>query len=252
MSDPGREASRSRETGLIVFLVILVSLLCGLSPAFRSPALLLDQSRYWVEIGILSAAMFGVVLAGGIDLSVGSVLALCGVAIARLHFDGGLPAGVAVVIGLLLGTVAGTLNGLVIVLGRIPDLVVTLATLVIFRGLAQLVGQNRVHANFPAGYRWLGDGSVLGLVPVQWVVLLLLWSAALWLYHRTRFGRLVFATGASRVAARNAGVPVGMVSDARANSLCTRGQNVNRVQPVVARVIIIIRTPQNRINVVQR
>jgi rhamnose transport system permease protein len=199
---------RAREAGLALLLVAVFAFFAIRVPAFRSPGDMLDQSRYWVEIGLLSGAVFAVILAGGIDLSVGSIMALCGVAIARLHFEAGLPAWLAAAAGLAIGAAAGTLNGVIIAFGRIPDLVATLATLIIYRGLAHLAAANRVHSGFPDWYRWLGEGSVLGVMPAQWALLLAFWAALLVLLERTRFGRRVAAIGASRDAARAAGVPV--------------------------------------------
>ncbi len=198
----------TREVGLGAIWVLLLLLFGILSPEFRHPSTFLDQSRFWVEIGILSAAMFGVVLVGGIDLSVGSVLALSGLVVVRLHAEYGFGIWPAAAVGLLLGVTAGLLNGLLVTLGRIPDLVATLATLVIFRGLAQLVAQNRVHSNLPEDFQWLGTGTLFAFLPAQWLVLLAFWSLVFLLLHRTPLGRYAAASGANAPAASIAGVPV--------------------------------------------
>jgi ribose/xylose/arabinose/galactoside ABC-type transport system permease subunit len=120
-----------------------------------------------------------------------------------------LPVPAAVAIGLLLGAAAGAINGAMIVLFRIPDLVVTLATMGIYRGLAQAVAQNQVYSNLPPSFRFFGQESLAGVVPLQWLILLAAWSAAFVILHRMRLGRYVYAVGSSPPAARFARVPAG-------------------------------------------
>ncbi len=198
-----------RESCLLAALVLLTAGFSALSSQFRSPAALLDQSRYFTEVGILAPFALLVIVSGGIDLSIASVLALSGVTMVRLHAEGGLPMGWAALLGLAVGAAAGALNGALIVLARIPDLVVTLATMGIYRGLAQAVAQNRVHSNLPPSYRFLGEGLIAGAVPVQWALLLASWAAAFVLLHRTLLGRYVYAVGSSPPAARFARLPAG-------------------------------------------
>jgi ribose/xylose/arabinose/galactoside ABC-type transport system permease subunit len=196
-----------RQRALLAGLAGLLGVFALLSPEFRSPSLLLDQGRYWVEVGIIAPFALLVIVAGGIDLSVASIVALAGVAIVRLHAEGGIPVGWAAAAGLGLAACAGALNGVLIVAARVPDLVVTLATMAIYRGLAQAVAQGRVHSSLPGGYRFLGEGTLLGWLPVPWLILLAAWSAAFVLLHRARLGRCAFAIGSSPLAARFAGVP---------------------------------------------
>jgi len=196
-----------RQTFLLAALLAEVALFSAISPEFRSPDVLLDQSRFWVEIGILAPFTMMVIVARGIDLSVASILALTGVSIVRLHAEAGVPIAWAALLGLCLGAVAGALNGALIVAARIPDLVVTLATMAIYRGLAQAVAQSRVYSNLPAGYRWLGEGFLFGVLPAPWAVLVVSWVVAYLLLHHSTIGRFIFAVGASPRAARLAGVP---------------------------------------------
>jgi rhamnose transport system permease protein len=196
-----------RETALaLVLLCVVVGFGAG-SPEFRNPVTLLDQSRYWIEIGIMAPAMLLLILIRGIDLSVASTLALCGVTIVRLNAEAGVPIGVAALIGLGVGALAGLVNGLLATFARIPDLVVTLATMVIYRGLAQVVLQNRVYSNLPEGYRYIGEQALFGIVPVQWIVMLGAWAAFAVVLHCTSSGRYAYAMGASPLAARFAAVP---------------------------------------------
>jgi ribose/xylose/arabinose/galactoside ABC-type transport system permease subunit len=197
-----------RQVALLVALAVTAAVFAAASPQFRSLVVLLDQSRYWCEIGILAPFALLVIVSGGIDLSAASILALCGVTIVRLHAEAGLPIAIAALVGLVLGAAAGAVNGVLIAVARIPDLVVTLATMAIYRGFAQAVAQNRVHSNLPAGYRFLGEGTLGGWMPAPWLIVLGVWVAAFIILHRARLGRHAFAIGASAPAARYAGVPV--------------------------------------------
>jgi rhamnose transport system permease protein len=197
----------SRQTVLLIAVMLVLVGFSITTPRFRDPSACLEQSANWVEIGILAPFACLVIVAGGIDLSVGSILALCGVTMVRLHVEGGVPMGLAALAGLLLGTLAGAVNGLIIVGARIPDLVVTLATMAIFRGLAQAVARNRVYSNLPESYRFLGEGLFLG-IPVQWIVLAGTWALVFIILHRSTLGRFLYAMGSSHEAARLARVPV--------------------------------------------
>ncbi|MBN1444015.1 MAG: ABC transporter permease [Planctomycetes bacterium] len=200
----------SRQTVLLAAALVLAAFFAVISEEFRSPSVLLDQSCNWVEVGILAPAMLVVILIGGIDLSVASILALVGVSIVRLHAEAGLPIWFAAAAGLAIGAAAGALNGWIMVAARIPDLVVTLATMAIYRGLAQAVAQNRVHSGLPESYRFLGDGLVAG-VPAQWLVLIAVWAVLYTAVHHGRFGRTIYGTGSSERAARLARVPTARV-----------------------------------------
>ncbi len=197
-----------RETSLACVLAVVYIVFSFLSHPFSDPVTLLDQSRYWIEIGIMAPAMMLLVMVRGIDLSVASTLALCGVVTVRLTAETGLPWPAAAVAGLFLGLLAGMVNGLLGAFARIPDLIVTLATMVIFRGFAQLASQNRVYSNLPEGYRFLGEGTILGGLPVQWAVMLGIWAMLLLFLHFSRFGRYCFAIGSNPVAAVYAALPV--------------------------------------------
>ncbi len=196
-----------REIALLAAVVLLWGIFAAAIPPLRSAEVILDQSRFWIEAGLLAVGMLPAILIGGIDLSCASILALSGVTIVRLHAEAGFPIGWAAASGLAIGAATGALNGALMVFARIPDLVVTLATMAIYRGLAQVVSQNRVHSNLPESFLYLGEGLLPGGVPVQWAVLVAGWLAIFVLLHGTRFGRRTYALGSSPAAARFALVP---------------------------------------------
>ena len=162
--------------------------------------------RPWAELGVLSLGMTAVILTGGIDLSIGSIVTLSGAVLGYLWQVMGWPMGVAASVALLTGTLAGALNGLAISWGLSP-LVTTLASMALYSGLAMaLLEQSRI-TGFPPGFLALGNGSVAGL-PSQVCLLLVAAASLAVLVHATRFGRYLFSLGDQRKSAEFAGVPV--------------------------------------------
>jgi rhamnose transport system permease protein len=165
--------------------------------------------RLSVEIGLLAVALTPVITSGGIDLSVGSLMGLSAVVFGMLWRDAGLPIVAAAALTLLLGALAGSVNGLLITLGRIPPLIVTLGSFSLFRGLAEgLTGGVENYTNFPGPFLFLGQGYSIGGIPTQ-VPIFVLVAAAFWvLLHRTTVGRGLSAIGFSPGGSRYAGLPV--------------------------------------------
>jgi ribose/xylose/arabinose/galactoside ABC-type transport system permease subunit len=172
------------------------------------PTAVLDMWRPWGEIGVLATAMTAVILAGGIDLSVGSIIALASVTFGQC-WQAGSPLPLAIAAAIVAGFAAGGLNGTLVVLGIAP-LVATLATMALYAGLAMALSQGERIAGLPAALTTLGQGSWLG-VPNQFVLLMVAGFVALVTVHHTRFGRYLYAIGDSPLAAEFAAVPVRMV-----------------------------------------
>jgi len=167
-----------------------------------------DILRHSVEIGLLALAMTPIILAGGIDLSVGSMLGLCAICFGKLWRDGGLPIPLAILCTLCLGAAGGFLNGALITWLRLPPLIVTLGTYSLFRGLAEAITHGvDSFTNFPSWFLFLGQERFAGL-PAQAPIFLLL-AIGIWLIvHRTTLGRSFRAIGFSPEGARYAGIPV--------------------------------------------
>jgi rhamnose transport system permease protein len=152
--------------------------------------------------------MTPVILTGGIDLSVGSLLGLCAILFGKLWRDAHLPIPAAVACTLVIGGLAGGLNASLITLLRLPPLIVTLGTYSLFRGLAEAITHGvDTFTNFPAGFLFIGQERWLGIpaqAPVFIVVAVVVWL----LVHRTTFGRSFRAIGFSPEGTRYAGIPV--------------------------------------------
>jgi rhamnose transport system permease protein len=170
----------------------------------------LEILRLSVEIGLLALALTPVIVGGGIDLSVGSLMGLSAVLFGKLWRDLGLSVAVAAPLTLLLGAMAGSLNGFLVTRLRIPALIVTLGSFSLFRGLAEgWTGGVDNFTNFPTAFLFLGQGYLPGAIPSQLPVFLIA-AAGFWiLLHRTTIGRAWFAIGFSPEGARYSGLPVG-------------------------------------------
>jgi ribose transport system permease protein len=192
--------------GIVLGFVIVVLTLSLLSPSFLTTRNLLNLTRQTSVHGIMAVGMTFVILTGGIDLSVGSLLALCGVVCASLeHAEWPLPAVLAGT--LLLGAAAGWLNGLVITKGQVTPFVVTLGTMSVARGLAHIYTDGQPISSFGAPFRWIGSGEIQH-VPVPVVLFLATVACAAFVLQHTVLGRYTYAIGSNEVATRLTGVAV--------------------------------------------
>ena len=203
-----RDTLFRHETVLAVVLVLEWFYFSSVGPRFGSLDNNFDILRHTVEIGLLALVMTPVILTGGIDLSVGSLLGLCAITFGKLWRDAGLPIPVAVACTLALGALAGLLNASLITRLRLPPLIVTLGTYSLFRGLAEAITRGvDTFTNFPASFLFLGQERWLGL-PAQAPVFIVA-AIGMWLLvHRTTLGRSFRAIGFSPEGARHAGIPV--------------------------------------------
>ena len=168
-----------------------------------------DTLRHSVEIGLLALVMTPIILTGGIDLSVGSLLGLCAIAFGKFWRDAGLSIPAAAACTLVLGGLAGGLNASLITVLRLPPLIVTLGTYSLFRGIAEAITHGvDTFTDFPTSFLVLGQERWLGL-PAQAPIFFVI-AVAMWLFvHRSTFGRSFRAIGFSAEGARYAGLPVG-------------------------------------------
>jgi len=167
-----------------------------------------DIMRHSAEIGLLALVMTPIILTGGIDLSVGSLLGLCAILFGKLCRDAGLALPLAAACTLLIGALAGGLNALLIARLRLPALIVTLGTYSLFRGLAEAITRGvDTFTNFPDSFLALGQKHAAGLPTQVWFFLAV--AAGVWLLvHQTTFGRSLRAIGFAPEGARFAGLAV--------------------------------------------
>ena len=200
-------------------LVILAGLsvaLAILAPEFRTPGNLTSVMYRTAVVGIIATGQTLVILTGGIDLSVGSVAALCGMFAGLLMRDAGAPVLVAILAGSMLGFLCGTANGLLVSKGRIPPFIVTLGMMMMARGATLLISKGQTIAGFPEGFAFLG-GAHGWWIPVGITIgISLSFGVSLTM---TRFGRALYAIGGNMSSARLSGINVDRMRTA-AFSLC--------------------------------
>jgi rhamnose transport system permease protein len=196
------------ETILLLVLVLEWFYFNSVGPRFGSLDNTYDILRHSVEIGLLALVMTPIILTGGIDLSVGSLLGLCAILFGKLWRDAGLSPVMAGICTLGIGALAGGLNATLITWLRLPPLIITLGTYSLFRGLAEAITHGAdTFTNFPASFLFLGQERWLG-IPAQAPIFAAVAVAVWLLVHRTTFGRSFRAIGFAPEGARYAGIPV--------------------------------------------
>ena len=155
---------------------------------------------------IVAGGMTCVIVSGGIDLAVGSIVALAGVALASV-LQQGWPVAAAVPLALGVGAACGLVNGLLVTAGRLPPFIATLGMMSVARGLALMLAEGRPISGFDEGFRAVATGR-LAMVPASVVVMLGTYAVAHLVLARTVFGRHVYAIGGNEEASRLSGVPV--------------------------------------------
>ena len=197
------------EALLIVVLLAELIIFSRTAENFATAGNALEIIRLSVELGLLALVMTPVILTGGIDLSVGSLLGLCAISFGKLWRDAGLPPALAALCTLLIGAAAGGLNAVLITRLKLPPLIVTLGSFSLFRGLAEAITRGVDNfTGFPASFLFLGQGYIFGIIPAQLPILVLA-AIGIWLLvHRTTFGRSFRAIGFSPEGTRYAGIPV--------------------------------------------
>jgi ribose/xylose/arabinose/galactoside ABC-type transport system permease subunit len=203
-----RRLTTLRVSGLIWVLILMCVAAAIMSPAFLNPFNIINVLRQIALFGIVSVGMTFVILTAGIDLSVGSILAVAAVCSA-LMLDAGEPIVLVVLAGLAVGVVMGSLNGLGITLGGVPPFIMTLGMMVMGRGLAMTIsGGHPIHFRERAeAFAWLGQGHLLGLPVPVWIFAVVT-GAAIFILRLTAFGRNIYAVGSNPEAARLSGIDV--------------------------------------------
>jgi rhamnose transport system permease protein len=194
------------EAGLLGLLIVLVLAAWQIEPVFTSRAVQVELSTHIYEMAILALPMTLIMITGGIDLSVGATMALSAVVLG-LTFEAGLPMYLTALLAVLTGTVAGALNGVFVARVRVHPLIVTLATLSAYRGIAEGVSLGRPISGFPENFTFLGAGAVAGL-PLPGVFFALAAIASGVLLTWSAFGRRLYAIGFNESACRFSGISV--------------------------------------------
>lgn len=195
----------ARRLALVIVLLILCVVFSRISLPFLTFSNFMTTSTHLAEAGIIACGMTLVIMTGGIDLSVGSMLGLCGIVLGYTWVPLGSYG--AVTVALATGLIGGALNGTLIVRGKLPPLVVTLGTMALFRGIAMAISKAQPFSEFPDSFQWVGQGTI-GEVPTQLLLWLSIAGICIVITVLTPAGRYLEAIGDSELAARYAAVPV--------------------------------------------
>jgi len=204
------------EYGAFIALALLVIVLSVIEPSFRAPSNLMNLLRQASFNGLIAFGMTLVILSDGIDLSVGSVFALSAIICAELLVSG-MPAVLAVLIALVVGTALGAISGLLVTKGRLQPFIATLITMTAYRGLAKILTDGKPISQLANSassgdffFKAMGKGSVLIAetikIPIPAIILVLAFLIVYFILNKTTFGRRIYATGSNAKCANLVGV----------------------------------------------
>ena len=210
-----RRILASRESILFYVFLAMFTAFSAFTDGFLDWFSLFERTRYWVAPGMIAVPMTFIIATAGIDLSVGSIVALCGIVLGLLYQDAQWPLWGAACAAVVAGVLAGAFNGGVSSYLNIPPLVVTLATMALFRGLAMGLSKARSFSDLPEGFRWLSQGDAFSIPageagPVYFpapLFALIVTVVIGWLVMRRSWvGRFTECIGENEVAARFAAI----------------------------------------------
>lgn len=196
------------EVILGLLLILVFAYFINITPYFLDAFNLLNTTFTFTEKAVMALPMIFIIMAGDIDISVASIIALSSFAMGYASVNGAGTVSL-VVIGLLVGLAAGLLNGLFVTKVGMPAIAVTLATQSIFRGIPQAVLGDQAYTQYPASFAYFGQGYVGDtFIPFSLVFFLVVALIMGFILHKTRFGRKIYAIGNAKEAARFSGVDV--------------------------------------------
>jgi ribose/xylose/arabinose/galactoside ABC-type transport system permease subunit len=228
----------ARQFGTLGGLLVLCAVLGILTPHFLTVSNFVNIAQQTAINAVIAVGLTFVIISGGIDLSVGSLVAFSGVVMASVLHTG-VPLPLALLVGLLTGFGCGIVNGLLITFLRLPPFIATLGMMSIARGAALRYTKGRPIDDFNESFRWIAGGE-LGSIPVPILIVVVVYVIAHFALRRTRFGRYAYAIGGNEEAALLSGVPVrfhktmvyggcGLLSALAAAMLTSR---INSAQPI--------------------
>jgi len=193
---------------LFVFLFMFLFLSIATTSTFLTSKNLLNVVRQVSVNGVIAVGMMFVLLTGGIDLSVGSVVALAGVISATFAHPGEYPLIVPILLGLLVGLIVGGINAFFVVKTKIVPFIATMGMLSIAKGVALVISKGRPISNLSDSFCFIGSGNVFGFFPLLSLIMICCFIVGGIIQRRTRLGRYIFAIGGNENAARVSGIKV--------------------------------------------
>lgn len=208
MKDKMKKVDLSSMSSLIVLIVLCV-LLSILQPAFRSFGNLVNILQQVTVIAVLALGVNIVIFTGGIDISVGSVVAFTGIVMGKLIVEGGLPDVVGIAAALIIGAACGTFNGIMISKFKLQPMIATLAMMSMARGAALTLADGQTITGYSKAFRWIGTATIPGTeIPVQIIFMVLLFALFFYIMKYRKFGRYIYSIGGNEEATRLSGIHV--------------------------------------------
>lgn len=200
--------NRVQDLGALIALILLVIVIGIISPEFRTISNFLSLLRQSSINGFIAFGMTCVILTGGIDLSVGSVLALS-TALCAGFIAGGMPVGLAMLLALVIGTLLGAVSGVLVTKGRLQPFIATLVTMTVYRGLTMIYMDGKPISNLGDSFtlKVVGKGNFYH-IPIPVILFVAIFAIMMFILEKTTFGRRVYATGSNEVSAKLAGVNI--------------------------------------------
>ncbi len=192
--------------GTLLFLLLLILFFSLSSPSFLTVKNITNILRQISIIGICTVGATMIILSGGIDLSIGSILALTGVIMAKM-ITSGVPIFLSAIVTIIVGILLGFFNSLLINELKIPPLIATLGTITIYRGLAFIITKGTAIFGFPESFRFIGQGYV-GPIPVPVLIQVGVYLIGFIILYKTALGRYIYSVGSSEKVAYLSGVDV--------------------------------------------
>lgn len=198
----------SNMSSLIVLVVLCVALSIA-EPAFHSFNNLINILQQVTTIAVLALGVNVVIFTGGIDISVGSVVAFTGIVMGKIIVEGGMPTIVGIAAALIIGALCGTFNGIMISKFKLQPMIATLAMMSMARGAAYTIADGNTITGYSAGFRWIGTGTIPGTqIPVQIIFMIALYIVFYYVMKYRKFGRYIYSIGGNEEATRLSGINV--------------------------------------------
>ncbi|MBQ9321032.1 MAG: ABC transporter permease [Eubacterium sp.] len=193
----------------LLVLIVLCVLLSIAEPAFHSFANFINILQQVTVYAVLAVGVNIVIFTGGIDISVGSVVAFTGIVMGKIIVEAGLPSIVGIIAALAIGLGCGLFNGIMISKFKLQPMIATLAMMSMARGAAYTIADGNTITGYSAGFRFIGSGTIPGTqIPVQIIFMILLYILFYYIMKYRRFGRYIYSIGGNEEATRLSGINV--------------------------------------------
>lgn len=208
MKEKMKKIDLSNASSLIVLIVLCIGLTIA-EPAFGSFANLVNILQQVTVIAVLALGVNVVIFTGGIDISVGSIVAFTGIVMGKLIVEGGMPDAVGIAVALLIGALCGTFNGIMISKFKLQPMIATLAMMSMARGAALTLADGQTITGYSDAFRWIGIAEIGSTqIPVQIVFMILLYLLFYYVMKYRKFGRYIYSIGGNEEATRLSGINV--------------------------------------------